>query len=109
MEYIEEQYWEQRYFSGGTSGPGSIGEEKAWKWSLIDQFVPDLNHVIDVGCGDLSFWEGRDCADYVGIDISKTIIEKNIKKRPKWQFIHTNAEKRIDGLKKEVVFCLDVL
>ena len=109
MECVEEQYWEQRYFTGGTSGPGSVGVEKAWKWSLIDQFVPVLDHVLDVGCGDLSFWEGRDCVDYVGIDISKTVIEKNLKKRPTWQFINANAAKRIDGLKKEVVFCLDVL
>ena len=109
MICVEERYWEQRYFTGGTSGPGSVGVEKAWKWCLIDQFVPVLDQVLDVGCGDLSFWEGRNCVDYVGIDISKTVIEKNLMKRPTWQFINANADKRLDGLKKDVVFCLDLL
>jgi len=104
-----EKYWEQRYSSGGTSGLGSISKAKVWKWSVIEQFVPVLNHVVDVGCGDLSFWEGKECIDYVGIDISKTVIGENMKKRPKWLFIHTNSEKRINGIKKEVVFCMDVL
>ncbi|MFB0560292.1 MAG: methyltransferase domain-containing protein [Candidatus Lokiarchaeia archaeon] len=101
----EGQYWEKRYSSGGNSGAYSI----AWKWGVIDRYLPELNHVLDIGCGDLNFWEGRDCEDYVGIDISKTVIEKNRKKRPKWQFFCTSGEKRIDGLKKQIVFCLDVL
>ncbi len=109
MESIEGGYWEHRYLSGGTSGLGSVGENKAWKWRLIDQLIPQLDHVIDVGCGDLTFWEGRDCYDYVGIDISETIVKKNQLRRPKWKFICSNAGNRIDGLRKDVVFCLDVL
>lgn len=111
VDYPEKQYWEQRYFSGGTSGPGSIGKHKTWKWGIIDQFVQDLNlsDVLDVGCGDLSFWEGRDCDDYTGIDFSKTVIDKNTKRRPRWHFIHANAENMIPGLRREIVLCMDVL
>lgn len=105
----EEQYWDQRYASGGTSGEGSIGSDGEWKWSVIERYVPFLTNVLDIGCGDLTFWEGRDCENYTGIDISKTIVEVNTKKRPKWKFIHGNAEIRIEGLKKDVVFCFDVL
>lgn len=61
------------------------------------------------GLWDLSFWEGRECEDYTGIDISETVIENNIKRRPKWKFICENAGTRIEGLKKDVVFCFDVL
>lgn len=106
---LEEQYWEERYFSNGKSGEGSIGVERTWKWIVIDSYVPFLNNVLDLGCGDLSFWEGRDCEGYTGVDVSNTIIEKNKKKRPKWNFICANAEKRIMVLKKDVVLCFDVL
>lgn len=109
MINIEEQYWDERYANDGTSGEGSIGGNRDWKWSVVERFVPFYTSVLDVGCGDLSFWEGRECEDYTGIDISKTIIENNIKRRPKWKFICINSEKRINGLKKEVVLCLDVL
>lgn len=105
----EERYWERRYSSGGTSGARSVGDGKKWKWSIVDKYVPSLNNVLDVGCGDLYFWEGRDCGDYTGLDVSKTIIEKNIKKHPGWVFTHRRAESRIEGLKKEVVVCFNVL
>jgi len=106
---IEEQYWDERYANDGTSGEGSIGGNRDWKWSVVERFVPFYTSVLDVGCGDLSFWEGRECEDYTGIDISKTIIENNIKRRPKWKFICENAGTRIEGLKKDVVFCFDIL
>lgn len=106
---VEEQYWEERYFSSGTSGEGSVGVERAWKWRIMDTYIPFLNNVLDLGCGDLSFWEGKDCEDYTGIDISNTIIEKNKINRPKWNFICANAENRITGLKKDIVLCFDVL
>jgi len=103
------EYWENRYASEGTSGDGSIGELRAWKWKVITEFLPTIDHVIDLGCGDLSFWDGRKCKNYIGIDVSKTIIERNRKKRPEWSFINSPAEEYINGLKKECVFCLDVL
>ncbi|WP_455277030.1 methyltransferase domain-containing protein [[Eubacterium] cellulosolvens] len=105
---IEEKYWEERYATGGSSGIGSVGIEKKWKWKVITNFIPKVDHVIDVGCGDLSFWTGKNCEDYIGIDISETIIERNKIKRPKWVFICAPAEKYIKSLRKECVFCLDV-
>ena len=65
--------------------------------------------MVDVGCGDLSFWVERDCEDYVGIDISSTVIEKNREERPKWQFMYANAKDRVEGLRKETVLCMDLL
>lgn len=106
---MEEEYWEKRYASGGTSGPGSIGVDREWKWKVITEFLPTIDHVIDIGCGDLTFWEGRDCEDYTGIDVSKTIVNRNRIKRPKWSFINAPAERYINDLKKECVFCFDVL
>lgn len=104
-ETPEERYWSRRYAHGRLSG----GYEKEWKWSVIDEFLPHVDHVIDLGCGDLRLWEGRDCEDYTGIDIAKNIVEKNRTKHPKWRFIHSPAEKRIPGLKKPVVICVSLL
>ena len=108
---FERDYWDHRYSSGGTSGCGSVGKPKEWKWRIIEESVPNISgsKVLDVGCGDLSFWDGRDCDSYVGIDFSKTVIEKNKKKRRKWHFIQANAEDFIPRLEMDVVFCFDVL
>lgn len=106
---MKDNYWDERYANDSTSGEGSIGSNRDWKWNVVERFVPFYSSVLDVGCGDLSFWEGRECEDYTGIDISKTVIENNINRRPKWKFICENAGTRIENLKKEVVFCFDVL
>ena len=74
MTTVEEQYWDQRYIAGGTSGAGSIGDDRDFKWNVVDRHVLFLQSVVDVGCGELSFWEGRDCEDYTGIDISKNLF-----------------------------------
>jgi len=66
------------------------------------------NDVLDVGCGDLSFWDWKDCEKYVGIDSSESIIKKNQAKRPRWTFIHMNASSPIKN-KSETVFCFDML
>lgn len=101
-------YWENRYQEGGTSGEGSIGDKREWKWKIISQYCSSINHVIDVGCGDNCFWEGKDCEHYTGIDISSTIIERNKQKRPKWNYIICPAEENLN-ISAPIVFCFDVL
>ncbi|MBA7476604.1 hypothetical protein ES707_11992 [subsurface metagenome] len=105
----EHNYWEDRYSKGGTSGQGSVGTIRQWKWQTISEFCPCIDHVIDIGCGDLSFWEDKTCEDYIGIDISQTIVNHNRITHPKWNFIVSPADAYIDGLKKDCVLCLDVL
>ena len=109
FETQEEAYWETRYSLGYDSGIGSAGEERDWKWKTITEFAPKITSVIDVGCGDLRFWKG-DLDRYVGIDISKTIIDRNKKiPRGNFKFICAPASKRIDGLNAPFVFCVDLL
>ena len=105
---MEKPWWERRYGRGGVSGPGSVGRGRAWKWGVIEEYVPELVSVVDVGCGDLSFWEGRDCETYLGIDIACNIIAENRVKRPGWRFICANARDR-QKVKVGVVLCLDLL
>jgi SAM-dependent methyltransferase len=104
-------YWETRYKFGGGSGY----TEKDFKdnytgyvWSLIDKYTGKQTDVLDVGCGDLIFWNGRDCEKYTGIDISSTIVEKDRKLRPKWKFITSSASAGLD-LNAETVICMNTL
>lgn len=103
-------YWEEHYKKGGTSGAGSIGEYRRWKWEIIDKYAKSVDDVIDVGCGDLSFWEGRDFPNhYTGIDISQTIVERNRKSRPNLTLLCSSAEDYVNIGTATIVFCLDVL
>jgi len=101
-------YWEDRYSSGGNSGAGSAGANRKWKWGVINIYIERIFDVIDVGCGDLTFWNGRTCEKYTGIDISKTIINKNKIARPDWNFIVSDADTDF-RLRANVVLCFDVL
>lgn len=110
-------YWDMRYKFGGNSGSGSINDHREWKWKQIYLTIPEINDVIDVGCGDLSFWDDKFCKNYlgidisknyIGIDISKTIIERNKEIRKNWLFLNDNATFKYD-IKADTVFCLDVL
>lgn len=105
----ESSYWDSRYRAGGTSGPGSIGSLREWKWSVLEKQGGPLQNVIDVGCGDLSFWDGRDCDHYTGIDISPTIQRRNKIARPYWKFATRSADQLIPGLEADTVLCLDML
>jgi len=105
----ERNLWDTRYRQKGTSGPGSIGENRSWKWKYIDQFVDvSKKSVLDIGCGDLSFWEGRNCESYVGLDFSEFAIERNRTNRPSWTFYCGDASEKHD-FSGEVAFCFDVL
>jgi hypothetical protein len=108
-----QQYWNSRYAAKGTSGPGSVGLSRAWKWGVITRHCPNYGNssVIDVGCGDLSFWEQRDLpATYLGIDMSEVIIRRNQAGygSPTAHFINSRAEER-QPISAPVVFCFDVL
>jgi len=102
------EYWERWYRHGGTSGAGSIGKERQWKWEIMQEHAGKIDDVLDVGCGDLSFWEGRDCSKYLGIDISETIIKRNRNLRPTWNFKVHGAQVPLD-VHARIVLCMDVL
>jgi SAM-dependent methyltransferase len=103
-------YWDTRYRDGGASGKGSVGSARRWKWRVIRRCVPDVHkrRVLDVGCGDVSFLEGRRFESYLGIDASPTVIQKNRKRRPDLRFeVLDAADSPLPNA--NVVFCMDVL
>jgi hypothetical protein len=105
----DQKYWETRYSNGGLSGEGSIGKIREWKWNVISNYVDVTEKtILDVGCGDISFWKGRTCKSYVGLDFSKTIIERNKILRKNWEFIYSKASSDLQ-VSAQVVFCFDVL
>lgn len=102
-------YWDERYKSGGTSGCGSIGELRRWKWKIINQYCPYLTSIIDIGCGDMSFWEGTAIPrNYTGLDISQEIITRNRKKYPLATF-NTISSTELLPITSDIVFCFDML
>lgn len=102
-------YWDTRYKSGRSSGPGSFGEYRDRKWSIIEQYVDvRTKSVLDVGCGDLNFWFGRSCLSYSGIDFSPDVIAKDRRLYPTRNFLCANASDTLD-VHGQVVLCMDVL
>lgn len=104
----EERYWEGHYAAGGVSGEGSVGAIRQWKWDQIRSIVGDVDDVVDVGCGDLSFWDDRLPPIYTGIDISETIVAKNRERHPEATFIVADAAvpQTVSG---RIVLCMDML
>lgn len=107
---VKMNYWEKLYSLGGTSGEGSIGALREWKWQVLEKSGADLNNVIDAGCGDLSFWEGRGCKQYFGIEQSETVFMENGITRPDMPCVCIDAAKlyNVDS-PAPTVLCLDVL
>jgi len=103
-------YWDNRYKNGGTSGQGSIGELRSWKWNIIKKYNGIRESVIDIGCGDMSFWENNKLPlNYIGIDFSDVIIQKNIKKYPKSQFYTKSSASTPLHICADTVICFDML
>jgi len=75
-------YWIQRYERGGNSGAGSYGILAEYKARVLNQFVVEneVYSVIEFGCGDGNNLSLFDFPNYIGLDISNLVIEKNRKK-----------------------------
>ncbi len=71
-------YWDRRYKNKRDSGPGSYGPQARYKSQIINKLVAEnpIHSVIDFGCGDGNQLKQFHFPSYVGLDISKTAIEK---------------------------------
>jgi SAM-dependent methyltransferase len=72
------QYWERRYRAGLTSGAGSYGLLSEFKAEVLNEFVTshDIRSVIEFGCGDGNQLELARYPRYLGLDVSKTAIDR---------------------------------
>lgn len=104
-------YWNGRYDCGGNSGHGSIGRERIWKWNIIREYIVIAScSVVDIGCGDLSFWGSIRAKSYIGIDYSDVVIEQNRTKFPDLIFHREDlTETKVAIPPTDAAFCFDVL
>lgn len=70
-------YWDERYASGGDSGPGSYGKFAEFKSEVINTFVAknQVSSIIEFGCGDGNQLTTMLCPRYLGLDVSKSAVE----------------------------------
>ena len=70
-------YWETRYAKGGDSGTGSYGRLSEFKAEFLNAFVESnaVKTVIEFGCGDGNQLSLAKYPQYIGLDVSQTIIQ----------------------------------
>jgi len=104
------EYWNWHYKSGKSSGFGDIHDSRSWKMKILfDCGLHTDKSIIDVGCGDMVFWENLHLTDYTGIDISSYQIERNKEKYPNYKFYCANSSQYINLPKSDIVICFDML
>ena len=73
-----EDYWKQRYKSGGNSGAGSYHGLAEFKAEILNGFVQDrqIRTVIEYGCGDGNQLRLSEYPSYTGFDVSPEAISQ---------------------------------
>ncbi len=89
-------YWQERYATGGTSGPGSYGRLAQFKAEVINDFVRDnpVQSVVEFGCGDGNQLSLYTLPRYVGLDVSQTSIalcKERFSDDPSKTFLHFDS------------------
>lgn len=70
------RYWEHRYQTGGSSGPGSYGAVAEYKAGFLNDLVAarGIESVIEFGCGDGNQVSLSQYPCYIGLDVSPTAV-----------------------------------
>jgi len=94
------------------SGPGStLDATKYIRDELLTLFKKyEIKSVLDIPCGDFNWMKFVDFSgiNYVGADIVKELVEKNLKENPETKFVEMNLLE--DNIPKfDLIFCRDCL
>jgi len=75
-DFVSKDYWEQRYAQGRTSGSGSYGRLADFKAEVINAFCIEnnINTVVEWGCGDGNQLSLMNYSEYLGLDVSESVI-----------------------------------
>lgn len=107
------QYWEDLYAAGGNSGPGSYHESAEFKASFLNNFVREnaIGSVIEWGCGDGAQLKRAEYPTYIGIDVSRTVIElcRNAFAGDRRKKFFLSIEKPNTRRRAELALSLDVI
>ena len=80
---VFERLYQKGGWNGLGSGPGSLVEnnrEYIWLLHKIIDYTPAIKTIVDIGCGDWQIMKELNLKkNYVGIDVSPTVISKNEK------------------------------
>lgn len=109
-DYTPAGYWDRRYREGRSSGAGSEGNEGQYKADYVSDFIHNrqIKSVIDWGCGDGQVLEliRLEGADYLGVDVSDTIIFRMARKFPALTF---TADSGVGNRIADLALSMDVL
>ena len=73
-----EEYWKQRYKSGGISGSGSYQKLARFKAEVLNGFVRDnqIKTIVEYGCGDGNQLRMSEYPSYIGFDVSPEALSR---------------------------------
>lgn len=73
-----EDYWNNRYETGGKSGDGSYNQLAEFKAEILNTFVSDnrITSIIEYGCGDGNQLRLAQYPKYIGFDVSSNAIDR---------------------------------
>ena len=73
-----ENYWKNRYATGGHSGDGSYNQLAEFKADVLNRFVREngIATVIEYGCGDGNQLRSARYPDYTGFDVSPDAVSQ---------------------------------
>ncbi len=106
-----EEYWMDRYKSGGNSGPGSYDDLARFKADLLNKFVQteNIQSIIEYGCGDGNQLSLSRYPSYIGFDISPEAIRLCREKFRKDNSKTFNLMKDYSNETAELTISLDVI
>ena len=102
-------FWERRYHQGGNSGAGSYGRLARFKADFVNAFIARhrIGSVLDLGCGDGNQLSLLEVPDYVGVDVSPTVLAGCSARFPQHRFVPYAAIARLPPA--ELAMSLDVI
>ena len=111
INFDSKEYWENRYRYHGNSGAGSYGKLAEFKAEIINEFINEhnINNVIEFGCGDGNQLNLFNIKNYLGFDVSDTIIkfcQDKFFDNPSYKFKNMSEYR---GEKAELTLSLDVI
>lgn len=114
MKFSSKQYWENRYDNKGNSGNGSYGKLCEFKKNVINSLIEtyNLKSCVEYGCGDGNQLKYFNFEQYIGLDISKSIInqcKKNYKEDTNKEFYLLSDFDKLDFNKYDCSLSLDVI
>ncbi len=101
-------YWDSRYSQPVSTGASTSGLAREWMWRVLSAYVGEIDDVVDVGCGDLLFVDDHNFRRYIGIDVSESVVARNRRHRPEWNFIASSSSTRQD-VNARIVLCIEML